>query len=93
MTDDAHCPHCRTLMRRAAPYPCPTSPTRCAACLLLVGPGRSCTGAGQRRALMASGTGPVALAAARPGPAAGSQPIDAVAAALREAHLTHTSVF
>jgi hypothetical protein len=78
-------------MRRAAPHPFPASPTRCPACLLLVGPGRACTAAGERRAFLVSEIPPSA-GRLRPGPVAGSQSLDAVDAALREAHHTHRPV-
>ena len=41
MDEHAYCPHCRALLLERAPHPFPARPVRCAACHLLVGPGRS----------------------------------------------------
>lgn len=49
MDEHAYCPHCRALLLERAPYPFPARPVRCAACHLLVGPGRSRDASGRAR--------------------------------------------
>lgn len=87
MSDDAYCPHCRNLLRAAAPYPYPSGPTRCRACLLLVGAGRACTSGGQRRvptSLEAARRARRGVPGTRPGPVRAGPTVDLVQAVLRE---------
>lgn len=49
MDEHAYCPHCRALLLERAPHPYPARPVRCAACRLLVGPGRSRDANGRAR--------------------------------------------
>jgi hypothetical protein len=84
MPDDAYCPHCRNLLRASAPYPYPSGPTRCRACLLLVSAGRSCTSSGQRRVPSAFDTARRVAPGTRPGPVTAGPAVDVVQAVLRE---------
>lgn len=84
MPDDAYCPHCRNLLRSAAPYPYPAGPTRCRACLLLVSAGRSCTSGGQRRVPTALDATRRVVPGTRPGPVRAGPTVDMVQAVLRE---------
>lgn len=86
MVDDAHCPHCRNLLRRNAPHPYPSRAMRCPACLLLVGAGRSATPTGERR--IAPGVVATRSVGRRRTSVAGGSgpPVDLVQAVLREVH-------
>lgn len=54
-TDDAYCPHCKTLLQADAPHPFPERAMRCSGCRLLVGPGRSRGEGGVPRPAIAEG--------------------------------------
>lgn len=84
MSDAAYCPHCRNLLRSEAPYPYPSGPTRCRACLLLVSAGRATTATGERRIPRAIETARRGVPGSRPGPVTADPAVDLVQAVLRE---------
>lgn len=90
MLDAAYCPHCRSLLRSAAPYPYPSGPTRCRSCLLLVSAGRATTAAGERRIPRALEAARRVVPGSRPGPVPSEPGVDMVLAVLREVDGSHT---